>query len=37
MYEGVNGLKPNFYFDIINKKKKENINYGEPIKIKHFK
>lgn len=33
---GVNGLKPKFYFKIINKKSKKYINYGEPIKIKHF-
>ena len=32
---GVNGLKPKFYFKIINRISKKNINYGEPIKLSH--
>ena len=32
---GVNGLKPKFYFKIINRTSKKKINYGETIKLSH--
>ena len=34
---GVSGLKPKFYFKIINKRSKKKINYGEPIKMNYCK
>ena len=34
---GVTGLKPKFYFKIINRRSKKDINYGEPIKINYCK
>ena len=31
------GLEPKYYHEILGKKSKVNINYGEPIKLEYFK